>query len=130
MGFRNGSYAKVWEVAVAPSGKSTRIKFSISKKDRSTGEYSTEFSGFASLLGEAHKKAGILQSGDRIKLEECDVSSHYDKEKNQTFYQFKVWKFSKADAPQQTTADYPFEGGTEPIPEKSETSQTPQSLPF
>lgn len=38
MGFRTGAYAKVWEVTPM-SDTSTKIRISVSRKNKQTGEY-------------------------------------------------------------------------------------------
>ena len=96
MGFRNGAYAKVWEV----NGKTpnvTSVKISVSLKNKETGEYDTKFSEYASFLGaQCAKNALMLKPGDRIKLGEVDVdSSKWDPEKKTKYYSWKVFSFEK-----------------------------------
>lgn len=38
MGFRSGAYAKVWDVSPV-SDTATKLRVSISRKDKNTGEY-------------------------------------------------------------------------------------------
>ena len=45
MGFRTGSYATIWTVESA-SDTRTKARISISRKNKQTGEYDTDFSGF------------------------------------------------------------------------------------
>ena len=52
MGFRTGAYAKVWEVKPF-SDTSVRIRLSISRKNKSTGEYEQDFSGYVTAVGTA-----------------------------------------------------------------------------
>ncbi len=75
---------------------------SISRKNKDTGVYEDEFSGFVMFIGEAHAKAGRLKERDRIKLGDVDVTRRYDKEKNREYYNFKVFSFEMADAPAQS----------------------------
>lgn len=95
MGFRNNAYAKVWEVKVSQP-KYTDIRISISRK-LANGKYEQDFSGYVRLIGDAHQKASDLNEGDRIKILSADVSSTYSKEKNVTYYSFKVFDFENAD---------------------------------
>mgnify|MGYP000099157867 CR=1 FL=1 len=44
MGFRTGSYATIWTVESA-SDTRTKARISISRKNKQTGEYDTDFSG-------------------------------------------------------------------------------------
>lgn len=97
MGFRTGSYCKVWSVE-PKSATCTKIRLSVSRKDKHTGEYEQDFSGFAMCIGSAAAdKAAKLKQGDRIKLGDTDVSTRYDAEKKTTYYNFKVFNFELAD---------------------------------
>lgn len=93
MGFRPGAYAKVWEVAPM-SDTSTKVRMSISRKNKQSGEYEQDFSGFVLAIGTAaaHKAAG-LKEGDRIKLGDVDVSTKYDREKKVTYTNYKMFSF-------------------------------------
>ena len=52
MGFRTGAYAKVWEVTPM-SDTSTKVRMSISRKNKQSGEYEQDFSGFVLAIGTA-----------------------------------------------------------------------------
>ena len=97
MGFRTGAYAKCW--SVEPKTDSiTRLRISVSKKNKSTGEYEQDFSGFATVFGSAAaKKAAALKEGDRIKLGDVDVSTTYDKERNKEYINYKIFSFELSD---------------------------------
>lgn len=104
----------------------TKARISISRKDRQTGEYVNDFSGFVSFFGTvAAKKAASLKERDRIKLGDVDVHTYYDKIKNVTYYNFNVYSFDvqsgqnggynqQATAPQQ--AAYEGESDEELLP--------------
>ena len=94
MGFRQGAYATVWEVK--DRGNISSVRMSVSKKDKATGEYSNDFSGFCTFIGEAHKKASSLKTKDRIKILECDVSTPYDSGKQKYYTNFKVFDFENS----------------------------------
>jgi len=98
LGFRQGAYAKVWEVKPNPSGRSTSVRLSISKK--AGGGYEEEYSGYAAFIATANTQAATLKPGDRIKLGDVDVSSRYSPEKREKTYGFKVFSFELADGPQ------------------------------
>lgn len=96
MGFRKDAYATVWEVEPA-SDVRTKGRISISKRNKTTGEYETEFQGFVNFLGSvAAKKAATLKERDRIKIGDCDVNNNYNKEKNITYYNFNIFSFEDA----------------------------------
>ena len=97
MGFRTGAYAKVWEVKPF-SDTSVRIRLSISRKNKSTGEYEQDFSGYVTAVGTAAaKKAATLKEGDRIKLGDVDVTTKWDGEKHVTYTNFKMFSFEMVD---------------------------------
>lgn len=77
MGFRTGAFAKVWEVTPM-SDTSTKLRMSISRKNKKTDEYEQDFSGFVLAIGTAAaSKAARLKEGDRIKLGEGDAFDSY-----------------------------------------------------
>lgn len=102
MGFRKGSYAKVWDVQPV-SDTNTKIRITISRRDKQTEEYIDEFSGFVACVGTvAAKKAANLKKGDRIKLGDVDVTTKYVKDTKTTYTNFKCFGFEDIDAPNQT----------------------------
>lgn len=95
MGYRTGSYAKVWEVNPR-SDTHVSLRISTSRKNKQTGEYEQDFSGYVSALGTAAaKKAASLKEGDRIKLGDVDVVTRYDKDKKVTYTNFNLFSFEK-----------------------------------
>lgn len=116
MGFRNGSFAKVWEIKPV-SDKKTDLRISISYKDKQTGEYIDDFSGFVSCCGSIPaSKAARLKIGDRIKLGDVDVSRVYNKEKQTNFETFKVFSFdtlTDTSSPSSTSQSSVIETGVE-----------------
>lgn len=105
MGFRNGAYATVWS-SEPISDVNTKIRISISRKNKNTGEYEQDFSGFIACIGTAAaKKAALLKEKDRIKLGDTDVSTYYDAEKKKTYYNFKLFSFENLNNSEKTTKD-------------------------
>lgn len=99
MGFRTGSYATCWSIEPG-RGNFTKVRMSITRKNRDTGEYEQEFSGFVMMIGQAHAKAQRLHERDRIRLGDVDVTNTYDKEHNREYVNFKCFDFTMADDPQ------------------------------
>lgn len=96
MGFRTNAYATVWEIKPT-SNTLTRGRISIDRKNKNTGEWEKEFSGYVAFIGTAAaSKALNLKERDRIRLGDVDVSNHYDKEKNITYTDFKIFSFEDA----------------------------------
>ena len=95
MGFRQNAYCKIWEVTQM-SDTATKLRISISKKNKQTNEYEQDFSGFVMCIGTAAAgKAAALKNGSRIKLGECDVTTKYDAEKKTSYTNFKVFSFDE-----------------------------------
>lgn len=93
MGFRKDAYATVWSVEPT-SDTYTKVRISVSRKNKSTGEYETDFSGFVSFVGTAAaKKAAQLKEKDRIRLGDVDVTTRYDKENGTSYTNYKVFSF-------------------------------------
>ena len=106
MGFEKDGLATVWS-AESVSDTVTKLRISTSRKNRD-GEYETDFSGFVTVYGTSPAaRAAKLKERDRIKLGDVEVSTRYDKEKNITYTNYKMFSFEKADfkgnkpAPQQ-----------------------------
>lgn len=94
MGFRTGTYAKVWEVKPV-SDKVTQLRISISRKPKGSDSYVQDFSGYVSVIGTAPaKKAVGLVSGDSIQLGDVDVTTTYDKEKKTTYTNYTIYSFT------------------------------------
>lgn len=111
MGFRTGAFCKVWSVE-SVNEKNTKLRISISRKNKQTGEYEQEFSGFVSCLGAAAaQKAAHLHEGDRIRLGDVDVRTTYNREKRVTYTDFLLFSFELDDggpaqaAPQKAAYD-------------------------
>lgn len=114
MGFRTGSFCKIWSVEPVKSTV-TRARVSISKKNKQTGQYDQDFSGFISFIGTAAaSKAAKLKEGDRIKLGDIDVTNTYDKEKKITYTNFSVYTFEVEGAQGSQTAPAPEVDDGEP----------------
>lgn len=103
MAFRNNSFATVWEVK--PSAHYTDVRLSTSRKNKQTGEYETDFSGFVRFIGDAHRMAAGLKQRDRIKLDEVACTNQYVKEKNTTYHNFQCFAFEPADSLQSRPMD-------------------------
>ena len=93
MGFRTKNFCTVWEVE-SISDTNTKARISSSRKNKQTGEYETDFSGFVNFIGTAAAKKAIgLKERDRIRLGDIDVTTKYDKEKKVTYTNYKVFSF-------------------------------------
>lgn len=114
-GFANGSYAKVWDVKEVDGKNALDVQLSISSKNKSTGEYKTDFSGFVRFYGDAYSTAkDKLSKDDRIKLLSVSVNSNYNKETKVTKYYFSVFDWEPAEGRPENAEkkenDYPFVG--------------------
>ena len=125
MGFRTGAFAKVWEVKVI-SDTNVKLRLSVSRKNKQSGEYEQDFSGFVNAVGTAAaKKASSLKEGDRIKIGDVDVTTKYDSEKKVTYTNFKLFSFELEG--ETTTAKT---NNTEPQPSVDSGEVDDARLPF
>lgn len=125
MGFRTGAFARIWEVKPF-SDTSVKLRLSVSRKNKQTGEYEQDFSGYVNAVGTAAaKKAACLKEGDRIKLGDVDVTTKYDGEKKVTYTNFKLFSFElDGDSPA------PKSNNTEPQPSVDSGEVDDSRLPF
>lgn len=128
MGFATGKFAKLWSIE-QKSQTWAKVQLSTSRKDRDTGEYETDFSGFVDFMGSANVQSLARHNeGDRIVLGDVDVTTRYDKEKKINYTNYKCYSFSEIDgsSPKKTATkkaqavddgeidedeDYPFDPG-------------------
>lgn len=128
MGLRTGACATIW-TSEPVSDTMTKCRISISRKNKQTGEYETDFSGFVSFIGSlAAKKAAGLKEKDRIRLGDVDVTNRYDKEKGVTYTNFKVFSFDIEDQSQSAPPSPATPSGTTFNPEDGVYSS--DDLPF
>lgn len=130
MGFRQGSYMSCWSVEPNDAGTTTRVRLSSSRKNKVSGEYEQDFSGFCTFIGKANEMAAGLQERDRIKILECDVTTNYNKEKGREYVNYKVFDFVMADGSTPTT-DKPAKVSPKkqaPLAEEGEVEE--DDLPF
>lgn len=126
MGFRTGAYAKVWKVEPF-SDTSVKLRISISRKNKQTGEYEQDFSGFVNAIGTAAaKKAAVLKEGDTIKLGDVDVTTKYDKQKEVTYTNYKIFSFEVDGG--NTSAPKPASNEPQPAVDSGEVDDS--RLPF
>lgn len=126
MGFRKDAFATVWSSEVV-SDTMTKVRLSTSRKNKQTNEYENDFGGFVSFVGTAAaKKAAALKEKDRIKLGDVDVTNRYDKEKNVTYTNFKVFSFEMSGG----GSSQPAPQDAEPQPQVDDGELDDSRLPF
>lgn len=128
MGFRSGAYCTVWEVETV-SDTMTKARISNSRKNRNSGEYEQEFGGYVAFVGTAAaRKAAALKERDRIRLGDVDVTTKYDKARNTTYTNFKIFSF---EAPEEIDGGGPA-GSTDIDPSFNEIPDgvTDDMMPF
>jgi len=92
MGFKVGSYAKIWKVE--NKGNYSIVELSISKKNKQSNQYETDFSSkFVRFIGRAHTDIGLVQENCKIKLGDVEVTNSYNKDTKQSFTNFLVFSF-------------------------------------
>lgn len=131
MGFRKDAYAMCWEVKPV-SDVVTNVRLSINRKNRKTGEYEQDFSGYVDFVGSAvSKKALSLTRGSRIRLGDTDVSTTYDKETKKSYMNLKVFSFDEVDSKFNNETDSVQPTETKVNEDKDEVSDVDEApLPF
>lgn len=80
MGFRQDSYARIWQVE--DKGNYSLARVTVSRKDKNTGAYIQDFSdGYVRLVGQAHTALQNVtvdpKKGVSIKISSCEVTNLY-----------------------------------------------------
>ncbi len=106
MGFRSGAYSKIWSIEkgngnyyVADMSTSKKMKDRDGNEIQENGKakYETDWSNkFVRLVGTAAKQAESLKSGDSVKIESCEVTSKYDKDKGKEFVNYVIYAFDNS----------------------------------
>lgn len=105
-----------------------KLRISISRKNKQSGEYEQDFSGFVNAIGTAAaKKAACLKEGDTIKLGDVDVTTKYDKQKEVTYTNYKIFSFEVDNG---NSNPVPKAASNEPQPEVDGGEDDDSRLPF
>lgn len=121
MGFSNGKYATVWSVEQPEGAKYMSVRLSTDYKNKQTGEWVQDFSGYCMFLGQAATDARTLKEKDRIRIGGCEVTNRYDADKKQTRHWYKVFDFTPVESG----------GGKRPVEVQVEgENDEPGGLPF
>lgn len=123
MGFRTGAYATVWSVEPT-RGNAVKVRLSTSRKDRQTGNYEQDFSGFCSFVSRAAALSMTLHERDRIRLVDVDVTTKYNKETGKEYTNFTVFSYEPVSSgntdqqqrQEQVVEDNPVDGEEDPAP--------------
>lgn len=125
MGFRSGSYAKVWRFE--DKGNYAIVEISTSKKNKQTDQYETDFnSKFTRFIGKAHTDILALQDGVKIKLGEIEVTNSWNKETKQGYTNFLVYTFEVAE--RQDLENAGSNAGSQQVSGSDSFMQIPSSL--
>lgn len=118
MGFRKGAYARVWEAE--NKGKYSVANISVSKKNKETNEYETEFQNkFVRVVGTAHKQLDSMTLPATVRIGDCDVTNKYVPDKKTTYTNYVVYNFEDN------------EDNNKPVTKKESISVTDdEELPF
>ena len=125
MGFTNGAFATIWEIE--PHEKFTNVRLNISQRNLETNEFRETFGGYVAFIGDAHKNISSIKPKDKVQLIKTDVTTRYDKVRQQRYTNFQCYEFEKQDplpsgtkakaaAPKQTYVPDIPEGVDEELP--------------
>lgn len=98
MGFSKGKYATVWSVEHPDGAKYMSVRLSTDYKNKQTGEWVQDFSGYCQFIGQAATDAKTLKEKDRIRIGDCEVTNRYNAETKQTRHWYKVFDFTPAES--------------------------------
>ncbi len=123
MGFRYGAYMRIWELE--PHEKFTTARVSTSRKNKQTGDYEQDFSGFVTLIGAAHTEAAGMQPNCTVRIGNCEVTNRYDKEKQKSYTNFNVYSFKHDDGENERPVQKP-----DAVDVSVDDSEDMEELPF
>ena len=113
MGFRNGAYASVFSVQKG-NGNYYDVNIATSRKNRTSGQYETDFRGFVRFAGTAatgiasldgqHSKNNGNRPISRVKLGDVDTTNSYSARDNRTYTHHVVFSFDFAGDSNRTVA--------------------------
>lgn len=130
MGFKNNTYATVWEVSPV-SDSCTKVRLTTGKKNKATGSFETDFSGYVFVVGTAAaSKAARLNVKDRIKLGDTEVTTKYDKAAGKNYTNFKIFGFELASTDSNQSGGGSSGGSRATPAQQTADSSTSQALPF
>ena len=118
--FSNNSYAKI--KSVENKGNYSVCKISISKKDKNTNKYDTDFIANVRFVGQAHLQKPM--ENQRIKITSCGVSNCYTKDEKLEFYKnpnYVIFAYELQDTNGEHTQTKSF---------SFELTETSEDLPF
>ena len=127
MGFRNNTYAKVWRISHEDNGY-IKLNISISRKPpEGQTEFIKEFNGWCSIYGKAKEKIQNICEGDQIFLKSVDVTNKYNKDKDFTFVNYKIFDFDPVASNKLDSEPQPSYEGDNSV---DETSLVEDDTPF
>ena len=115
--FSNNSYAKIKEVEEQENYSVCKI--TISKKNKTTNKYETDFVGKVRFVGQAHLQKPMADQ--RIKITSCGVSNCYTKDDKLEFPKFPTYTIFSYEL-QDSSEDF---GGARPTLEEIDEGQLP-----
>ena len=136
MGFRTGAYAKIWKVekgtgnfyvADMSTSKKMKDKAGIEIKENGKTKYETDWKNkFVRLVGVAAKQAEMIKEGDSLKIEACEVTNKYVKEKDTTYTNYVIYAFSDEEQnPKSANGKNPADTSFVNIPDNVENEELP-----
>jgi len=92
MGFKNGVVATIWKIKKGNAADKFRdVQISVSRKNKHTNSFQTEFSGYVRFVGNTINGVDELKRKDRIVLKGVDVTRRYDPEEKKEYINFTVY---------------------------------------
>ena len=135
MGFRQGTYARIWKVEDKGNYSVAQVS---TRKKKEDGKYETDFQdGFVRLVGSAHdviKSMSIPENGVSVKISSCDVTRTYNADKKENYTNFVIFGLELADGSGTEKTNSATEAkskkATTKKSAKAETTEDEDDLPF
>lgn len=106
MGFRQGSFCKIWKLENKGNYHVAEISTSKKMKDKSGKEivengktkYETDWSNkFVRLVGTSHSQAESMDTSKNVKIGACEVTNKWDKEKGIMYTNYVIFAFEDSE---------------------------------
>lgn len=94
MSLRSGAYATIWEVR--NNNGTVSVNLSTSRKDKTTGNYVTDWSGWMTVYADQDAMLQLPRK-TRIIIGDFAVSNRYDKETHQTNTHYSLFGYRLVD---------------------------------
>lgn len=106
--FSNDSKGRIWKITKLEE-KYADVQFSTSTKNKSNGEWETDFNANVRIIGKNNvdkiRGTEIPKGGIKVEIKRCGVTRTYDKDRNTNYERFLIFEYLLGDEPQEPTVN-------------------------